>query len=170
MSSISTQELAGITLGEHAIGAEAYVTYCAGITVLQYPLEMDLVHQRDNIEDSANDIIFSGETLMYTGIRRIIADVLHGRAKLQERNYSKALPGMREVVELACLQHADRLNELNEMLVKLRPAPFFDRAIFGAVCRNDYGSIKTIDLMEGFLPDIRLMPTIHPNKTLFTKS
>lgn len=144
--------------------SEGYIRYCTGIAIVQFPEDMVDIHRRQDIESSADEILAVAERLMIDGIIRVIRtsqepDFRKHKLEMESR-FKKALPAMRELVEHACFHHEARLEKLSPMYPVLRPAPFLHEPLYRKICHGNYTTLKTIRLMDVFMPDPILLDKV----------
>lgn len=158
-------EMIGKHLTEHSFaeGAEAYVRYCSGLAVVQFPEEMADMHRFEDIEDAAPEIIGIAHKIMLDGVKRIIK-VSHpdNVTNIQdaEDGFDKAEPAMREILEFSAERHQARLDYLSELYAVIRPAPFLRPTTYRAVCHRK--NLPTASLLDGLTPDVRLIDALVP--------
>lgn len=164
-----------MAIGEHlsdedfSAGSEGYIRYCAGIAIVQYPDHMADFHMRVVMEELFPEIVGIAKDLMLDGIQRVIhssnpPDIRDVKSK-QEENFESALPSMREIVEWSCERHEERLNKLNPIYTILRPAPFTRKSIYQAVCHRNYQRLSVSKLLDGLVPDVRLITLTDPTNS-----
>lgn len=145
-------------------GGEAYIRYCSGLAIVQYPDDMVGIHNRPEVEESIDEILMTAEATMLNSIQRIIRLSVPGEPRTVEAargRFSETEPGMNEIVEWACMMHEGRLNKLNEHYATLRPAPFLNQTIYSYICHANYDKLSTLDLMDIFVPDLRFMDALQ---------
>ncbi len=142
-------------------GSEAYIRYCAGLAIIQFPEAFVEIHNRPDIRESADAIVISAKQLMLDGIKKIVKCSFSPEERIEmkalEGRFEEARPGMVEIVETTCLFKQERLDQLNETYKILRPAPFLDRYIYRGICHGNYQRFTANDLLDGYVPDLRLL-------------
>jgi hypothetical protein len=153
-------------IGEHltdhdfAEGSEAYVRYCAGIAVMQFPYDTAGVHGRLEVEEHVEEINFIAGTMMVDAMHRIIKVSYPGEKKTlknAEHAFAATEPAMREILSHANEYYEGRLIRLNEMFPILRPAAFLDPVVYRSVCHGK--PVNALDLMDGFTPSLLFLQT-----------
>lgn len=156
-----------ITHTDFLEGSEAYIRYCSGIAMVQYPYEMNAVHGRPEVEQHVDEILLTARSVMVGGLRRVMQVVQPKDEKGEPRhlnqgksNFKEVEASMREIVDFACVRHDTRLDELNEMYKTLRPAPFLNKTFYSKLASGRYQRIKFAELMDDFVPHILFMEAI----------
>ncbi|MBI1857317.1 hypothetical protein HY003_03645 [Candidatus Saccharibacteria bacterium] len=153
-----------LTPEDFSEGSEAYIRYCAGLAIVQFPEDMVNIHRLENNESTAGDIITTAERMMIHGIVRVIRiaqEPEYRKHKLtMEDRFQESLWAMRELVDYTCERHEYRLERLNPMYSILRPAPFLKEQIYRKICHGNYTTLRTIRLLDDFVPDLSLLDTI----------
>jgi hypothetical protein len=141
-------------------GQEAYIRYIGGVVLLHDP-DSDISHgiygavlrsEREGVEA----VIRHAENLMYFNLQAFIACAnppdFRSPIVVAEHRHKEALPHIRQMIGLACMEQAVRLDSMNTAVRAIRPNPLADQALYSYLCHGRRHKLSTVRLMDGLMP------------------
>ena len=135
--------------------SQGYMLYAAGLSVVNDPEGMYDIHARDVFDpDQAATVLVHAKTIIWAGLSDVIrySNRPEFRSSLDSAEFlfESAFPFMTSSVKEVIEKEADRLRELNPLLVAAQPLPVADETIYKYIARGRKGKLRLQRAVEPF--------------------
>lgn len=135
--------------------SQGYMLYAAGLSVVNNPKGMYAIHSRDVFDpEQAATVLVHAKNMIWAGLSDVIrfSNRPEFRSSLDSAEFlfESAFPFMTSSVKEVIANEADRLRELNPLIVAAQPLPVADETIYKYISRGRKGKLRLQKAVEPF--------------------